>query len=335
MPNPIVTQLETKEGMQAFDKHLFELLRQDRFDEANQYFVDGLQGIDTEISRECMALKPGSVAIEGWDEMMADLVKKSEKYSCAALGLDLTDQYHFCDEPHVWCGYYSNEEFDFSSATRADILAANSKYHPKWTGCAVSDNNLIKVCGASDLQVAVHKFATDHDGWKTASIEEKSAYWIGKWVIFTRFCEAVMDKVKNVGLPKKMPVLVGVDAERQTWIETVHMCEKIADHAAKSKQINAAKLSEVQTVFDKWTNDEIAAITDIRRRGRSFGLFFNPDKKAAIIKTLEWSEKMKVLQYKASGLVDKPAKHYWEMNDKEFDAYIKTFRDTRNTRRPT
>lgn len=323
----IVQELASKEGVSAFEARIIELLRANRLDEVNQILQDHLSELDTSISAICAAVPSRAMQLNGWEHLIAEIEKLAKKESITAVGLTLSNQYHNGPEPPFDVEIYTqNCPFDFGSVSRDDILAANREYPAPWHGEASESFDYLECEGGGDLQEAVLNYWYAARDQPTINRVERAAAILGEWLLFVRFCEAVIEKVRDQGLPQKMPVLIGVNVERGTYVETVVLCEKVSEQKDTTQRIHAEETAIAKATFDKSTQDQVDVWTSMRINIKSLGWFPSAKAKADMISRLEVQDRLSKAAYTLLEIKLPTDKKIWEMSDGEFDKYVQEFR---------
>ena len=163
----------------------------------------------------CEAVAVNGIELHGWDQLAAGFTRlyRSE-FPITAVGIDLSNHAEVpagepAGEPYVETNFYSDKAFPFSTASRADLVAAYNGGKSDWVGAFEDIDSTISTVGFAalntalmDLQNRIHSGeavdGADHDAWFIASAYQAVILHL-----------AVRDKILRSGLPRPVAVLVG------------------------------------------------------------------------------------------------------------------------------
>jgi hypothetical protein len=197
----------------------------------------------------------------------------------------------------------------------------------------------VQILGAAAVHSAIEKFANQRESFSVAAIpgadmsEEGASVFLAQWLVYLRFYEAVIEKVKTHGLSRRIPVLVG-EHDYGTWIIAVQMAERIANREYES--VTARILDErdaaFKASFDRDTQTQVDKITEGRKSLRSWVWLFKPEQKRLLVGLREAQENLLMLTHQELKASPLARKHTHDMTDQEFAEFIEHFRAARLNR---
>jgi len=170
--------------------------------EADARLTAGLVGFDGTLARLCRATPATGVTLEGWEDLAA-ILAEWERPAITALTLGLTNppdlvfEHGVTHQPELLLGPYSDDTFDFTSASKAELLAECANELPGWSGAEEDVEFYCSLTGLAELNTALinckhRRFLRDgRDGVEGRAPGGYVEYVLGSWLLATRFLQAV------------------------------------------------------------------------------------------------------------------------------------------------
>ena len=219
-PHPLQVTFLSPEGERAFLDHVRSLCAAGRFDEAAEVVEQGLAPFDGRIARHAKALLLADILIEGWEDL-AEIIAEFEGPDISAItaGLgnepdlvfDLTKEH----EPMLLFQLYSDDVYDFSARSDAELLAACEEDCPGWAGEEEDVEFYVSIEGFAPLNTAliqckhVHFLRDGRDGVEGRAPGGYVEYQLGCWLRCIRYLQALRREVETHGLPEGVRLLAG------------------------------------------------------------------------------------------------------------------------------
>lgn len=219
-PNPLQVTFLERPGERAWIEEMRALLSGGRAAVADARLADDLAGFDGALARLCKATSAADAALEGWDNLLPILGEwEGPRVTCITLGLtnppDLVFEAGRTHEPDLLLGLYSDEAFDFSRATKADLLAECAKELPAWARAEEDVEFYCTLSGLAELNTALinckhRRFLRDgRDGVEGRAPGGYVEYVLGSWLLATRFLQATERALSDYGLPAGCRLIAG------------------------------------------------------------------------------------------------------------------------------
>lgn len=204
----------------AFRARIEAMLRASEADAALALVRQGLEALADQrlpVVDIALATSPAQIKIAGWDALAATLARlEARGVAVTAIGIDLTGS---CWDgalpeigqevpPYLETSYYTDlPEIAFSTATRADILAAYTDYGSPWIGCFAEIEGDIEVEGLSKLYSAVIRNAYEKHRDRDDALGDAHLLAASASAILLHI--AVRSAVAAGALPRPVAVIVG------------------------------------------------------------------------------------------------------------------------------
>ncbi len=178
--------------------------------------LDALEEHGHPIAGFCHAVPVSSVELLGWEAIAERLWAMARAgFEISAISIDLSraeepvpDQFgHF--EPQVETRFYSDAAFPFSSADRANFMAAYDEHGSAWLGRFDHSDSTIAIRGMDELNSAIEQLQIACANSADGNGLDQDALLIGSAFLAVRLHQAVKAKVIADGVPRRLAVLVG------------------------------------------------------------------------------------------------------------------------------
>lgn len=248
MPHHLQKSFATAAGEQDCVRHIGSLIENGQLSEAETILTADIAALDTDIARLCMSTSLASIEISGWQEMVDALMQyEGEPITAIAIGMandaDLAFSPKGLYDPFLTLGFYSDESFAFSVATRETMLDECAREDPAWAGREEDIEAYLELEGLAELNTALLRHKTQYH-FRAPEDEPQSEvpiayieYVLAGWFRALRFHQAVKAQLDQNGLPGDIPAITGI-ANMRPEIAAVH-------YPAKSLAVSAPALAEL------------------------------------------------------------------------------------------
>ena len=212
--------ISKQEGFKNFVKALDSYLKAQKFSDLDRYLRHQMKDNPSPISQICLKLPANCAHFEpqAWKTLQRDIVSMSKGVDkIAAIGFDLTGHWEG-EGPGFEVSFYENEVdkgFSFARQSHQEILD-HAKYPAPWQGYFVECDSFGPIKGLEALLTALqaypHRNWSAYDGRpknKAAPPEGFVGYFLGLIFLHLRVQETFARELKQYGLPRAMPVLLG------------------------------------------------------------------------------------------------------------------------------
>lgn len=170
--------------------------------------------------------------IQGWEELDVDLVRLEQLgLDVSAIGLDLSN-YSDADadqwwdkEPVVEFSAYTDDVFPFSTSNRAELLRHTGAHAP-WRGAMTGQETaVLEVTGLRPVNGALLRHGSLNSGpscSRQGPDRDAVAAFPGAWWLHLRFHQVVHRHLEDVGIARRVPVLVGT-RDVGPWLQSVYL----------------------------------------------------------------------------------------------------------------
>ena len=219
----LTPHLSSKAGFENIVQAMNSYLKAQRFKELDSYLRGYMATDQSPISRMCLKMQPDCAhfGTEAWARVAREIVasSKGEDKVCA-IGFDLTGHWEG-EGPGFEVSVYGNkmiEAFHFSNQSHESLLA-HAKYPTPWQGHFIDVDGFGPIKGLKALYAAL--YAYPHGGWyahessyrtDTTPPEGYVGYFLGLVFLHLRVQETFARELKQYGLPREMPVVLGTHA---------------------------------------------------------------------------------------------------------------------------
>jgi len=268
------------EGEQAFHDELRALCEAGEFDRAEALLAAELETMDTEIAQMCLDLGRTSVALTGWDDLVAAIEQhEGEPVTGVTLAianeLDIAFEKGKLHEPYVTLGLYTDEAYPFSAATPQALLAeCQSEEGPAWAGSEEDVEIYLEVEGFGPLNTALifhkqrHFFRDDNPAKAPMRYVD---YVVGVWWRALRFQQAIAAEYEQHGLPGGIPAVAGMIEMRPELICAHTTGEPVALPAEPRAEMADMAEASVAALISRKPVEEVEELTGASLRRRFAG----------------------------------------------------------------
>jgi hypothetical protein len=311
--------LSTRDAFGAFEDEVAALIRAFAFDQAGRLLLNAMSGF---VEKACRRIANSYVAIDGWDEVWADMANpRRDGGHITAFGIDLSG-YGDGPEPVLECAMYGDDAFDFKAATRESLIAAmdggpawNRRHTPPWTGNFIDSSARLQVRGLSGVVRALAHCPQSGPGAAGSAL--------AKWYIVLRVHHAIARDLKKRGMPRAMPILIG-DHGFGPGLQSVYMAQTGASRDKAVAAILQTRARRSAKAFDRQTDEMLSEFRFRRKSVRNWPAGLNPDKRRMFVDLAEMRERLAL-----SALHLPPHAPGWELDDAAFKALLEDIRAAR------
>jgi hypothetical protein len=219
-PCPLqITFLEAA-GEEAWVATIRGLLATGRAAEADAQLMADLAGFDGALAQLCKATSADDGLLSGWDDLLPILAEwEGPPITAITLGLtnqrDLVFENGEASEPDLMLGLYSDEAFQFSAASKADILAECDKELPAWFDAEEDVEFHLTFSGLAELNTAIincmHRYflRDGRDGVEGRAPGGYVEFVLASWLLATRFLQAAERAVSDKSIPDGCRLIAG------------------------------------------------------------------------------------------------------------------------------
>jgi len=236
MSHRLQAEFASEEGEANYVDHLRKLIAGGFLDTANGILVTDLAALDSDFARMCAALPAGDVLLTGWPELI-DAIAQFEGDPIAGVTIGMANDPDLAFEkgelhaPYLLLGLYTDETYDWSAASRDDILAQCSSARPQWAGGEEDIEVYVELEGLEAVNTKLihhkHRFFL-RDGAPEQAPLGYVEYVLACWLRALRFHQAVAAQVAEHGLPNNIPVASGT-VDMKPEIAAAHFPEKSSE----------------------------------------------------------------------------------------------------------
>jgi hypothetical protein len=265
------------EGEAGWEAELRALFEAGELDEVHARLEPALVALDSEFGDMCLAITPDQVTITGWDELVEAIQEHEGEEPIAAMTVAIANEADRAFEkgqvhhPYMMLGLYTDDPFNFSDASAADLLAqTKAEDGPAWDGWDEDIEVYLDLDGLDRLNTALlhhkqrHFFRDDAPDKAPLRYVE---YVLGCWWRALLYQQAVASECAIHGLPGGIPIVSGM-VDMRPEIVMVHgigarTVERERETEVKpAAPIIAADFIQVRTI------EEVKELTgsDLRRR---------------------------------------------------------------------
>ncbi|TMM46722.1 hypothetical protein [Qipengyuania marisflavi] len=270
------TLFAAEEGERQWEDHLTAQFAVGDLGAVSDVLEEALIALDSELARECLALRPETVELTGWEELVeAITVHEGEPIGGVALAIaneaDRAFEKGQLHHPFMMLGLYCNEPFDFTRADAAELITqTRSEEGPAWAGYDEDIEVYLDLEGLDRLNTKLLHHKQRHffrDGNPTEAPARYVEYVLGCWWRALLYQQAVAAECAIHGLPGGIPVISGM-VDMRPEIVMVHgigartLEPKREEEVKPASPILAADFIQIRTV------EEVKEFTgaDLRRK---------------------------------------------------------------------
>ena len=219
-PHPLQITFLSPEGERAFTDHVRALCVAGRFGEAAAVVEEGLAPFTGRIASRAKALTLDTIVIDGWEDL-AEIIAEFEGPAITAItaGLgnepDLVFDLSKEHEPTLHFHLYSDDVYDFSAHSDAELLAACEEECPGWAGEEEDVEFYVGIEGFASLNTAliqckhIHFLRDGRDGVEGRAPGGYVEYQLGCWLRCIRYLQALAREIDTHGLPEGVRLIAG------------------------------------------------------------------------------------------------------------------------------
>lgn len=205
-------------GEAAWEAELRDLFARRELAEAERILRSALIESGGEMMRLCRAASLRTVEISGWEELAeAVAAHEGEPITGATIAMgnegDLAFEKDSQHRPYMVLGLYTDEAWDWSTATREAALAECSGECPAWAGQDEDIEAFLDIDGLDALNTALIHHKQRHfirEGGDAPAPLRYVEYVLGCWWRALRFHQAVAVALDAHGLSGTVPVISGL-----------------------------------------------------------------------------------------------------------------------------
>lgn len=269
----------TQVGLNAVEAELAARLRAEDFEGARALVTANTAKYGGAYEPLCRKLEQRFVAIDGWDDALADFEELSRKGRAPA-AFEITIVGASRGAATLDCSWRDNSAYEFSGASRESLLGELGAGAPKWAG-RTSVGTLLAVSNLAPLHKTI--MADPSRGAESEASAEYVARRLAVWTLYARVHMAVKQQVEKCGLPRAMPVFVGDRDIGPPSFSSVYMAPARGGHERAVEKILAARRKSALTPHDHDTEKMIEELAMRRQSVRSWPKDQNPEKRAAFV----------------------------------------------------
>ena len=228
--HPLQQTFLTVEGEAAWEAELRAGFEAGALDDVHAVLEAALEELDSDLGRMCLETGPEAVTISGWEELV-EAISDHEGEPVSGVTLAIANEADRAFEkgqlhhPYMMLGLYTDEPFDFSSATEQELLEqTRAEEGPAWAGYDEDIEVYLDLEGIDRLNTALLHHKQRHffrDGKPAEAPLRYVEYVLGCWWRTLLFHQAVASECAIHGLPGGIPVVAGT-VEMRPEIVTVH-----------------------------------------------------------------------------------------------------------------
>jgi hypothetical protein len=250
VPHPLQLTFLEEAGELAWIAQTQALLTAGQSAEAHSRLASELAGFDGKLAQLCNGIDPAEVAIEGWDDLLPILAEwEGPPVTAITIGItnppDLVFEAGVEHRPDLLINLYSDEAFEFTRRTKAELLAECESDMPPWIGGEEDVEFYCTISGLDALNTALiqckhrHFLRDGRDGVAGRAPGGYVEYQLASWFMATLFREAVERAITDHGLPQGCrPIAGSVDMNAD------FACVLGSDQAFAPKRESTARTGE-------------------------------------------------------------------------------------------
>lgn len=274
--HPLQQTFVTVEGETAWEAELRARFEAGALDDVHAVLEAALHALDSDLCRMCLETGPETVTISGWEELV-EAIRDHEGEPVTGVTLAIANEADRAFEkgqvhhPYMMLGLYTDEPFDFSSATAQELIEqTRAEDGPAWAGSDEDIEVYLDLDGVDRLNTALLHHKQRHffrDGKPEAAPLRYVEYVLGCWWRTLLFHQAVASECTIHGLPGGVPVVAGT-VEMRPEIVTVHgIGARIVEKARQVEVKPAAPIIAADFIQVKSIEEEVELTgADLRRK---------------------------------------------------------------------
>jgi len=271
MTHRLQAAFATPEGEEAYVEKLRKHVSGGYLDAAEGILIADLAMLDRELAQQCAALAREQVVLDGWPELL-DVISyfEGDPVTGIAIGmandLDLAFEKGRLHAPYLTLGLYTDEGFEWSQASREDILTQCASDDPQWGGHEEDVEVYMEIRGLDAVNTALihhkHRFFL-RDGNPDTAPEGYVEYVLACWLRALRFHQAVAAAIAEHGMPGNIKVVTGT-IDMVPELAAVHFPEKTVEFAAPAAELGS--LAKTRLPKRSAVIEEVVPAANIRQR---------------------------------------------------------------------
>lgn len=236
MMHRLQAEFATPEGEARYLEKLRKHVSGGYLDAADGILVTDIAALDTDLAEKCAAATRDDVVLSGWEELLDAIAAfEGDPVTGLAIGMandvDLAFEKGQLHSPYLTLGIYTDESFNWSSATREELLGQCESGEPEWGGHEEDIEVYLEIEGLGPVNTALihhkHRFFLRDDNPDKAPLGYVE-YVLASWLRALRFHQAVATQIAEHGLPGNIPVVTGI-FDMNPEIASVHYPEKTVE----------------------------------------------------------------------------------------------------------
>lgn len=217
--HPLQTIFATAEGEAAWCDALRGLIEQARFAEAETILCEALAELDTDLGELCRSTTAATVAVSGWPELAERIELHEGELPITGVTVaigndgDLDFEKGRLLSPYMMLGLYTDEAWNWSSASRDVLLAECAGEAPGWAGTDEDLEAFVEIEGLAPLNTALIHSKQRHfirEGGEDKAPLRYVEYIVGCWWRALRFHQAVAAAEAAHPLPGGVKIVSGM-----------------------------------------------------------------------------------------------------------------------------
>lgn len=208
----------TQEGEAAWNQDMHALFGAGAFDEAEALLAEALTALDSELAWTCLELSREAVVLTGWEEL-GEAIAMHEGDPVTGVTIAIANEADRAFEkgqshrPYVLLGIYTDEAYAFSHAVHWQLLDECHAELPGWAGREEDIEVHLDIEGLDGLNTLLVHHKQRHyfrDGEAVPAPARYVEFVLGCWWRALRWHQAVATECTIHGLPRAIPVIVGM-----------------------------------------------------------------------------------------------------------------------------
>ena len=321
-------RLSQRDSKRQYEAYLHQLLRDGHAAQLEVLLNEGFRRFPSAYSQACVRITEAAIQIEGWDELLADMVRfENQGHNITAVGVDVSG-HHDGIEPALETSLYSDQPYPFSTSSLEAISEECLNYSSEWRGAFIECSYWLSISGFSpllELNESHRKQNKDYYSYnpqtsKTPMPADYPGRFLVDWFIYLRVYQALTRELESKGLIRPLPVILG-EHDFGPHVGVVIECKKSADHQARTQEIFDQREALKNKRIIEHTTKRIEEFRSNRDFVKKLPKVFRNDKqkKAGAYFVAMFQSDMKM-----SGIAIK--KPLDKMSDREFEGLMDTFR---------
>jgi len=330
------------------NEYLHGLLRNCQTEELDADLNLAFTTLNSDLTKACAAHDSESVNVSGWRELFIDWYQFEKNHGDVyAISIHISGHYEGA-EPRIETSFHTDEPYEsskidtsdepdqyakyqFSTTDLSDIHEECRKYPPAWLGGGDGQSGSLILKGFSDILGArdpVNQSLNDEDNALPNEEYFRSHTDVGlcNWYIYLHFFKTVRQTLNSIGLPRKVPVILG-HHDFGPWVGLAFENTEIQTEIIDAKAVIDEREQAVEDKKDAYIQEQIERYYEWYNFSRKVSAFSSRNHKelrAHYVKTFHFEFAMRKIQI---------AKPLHKIRESDFDNIMQAYINKRLERR--